>query len=106
MKINYGEIISAGQEYNDAMNTFRSKYPGHNFISHANPDLYDAYQRKEKCERVVTVVCYVLGIPGYVPIQAARITNRLYDRAYKQGRDPGMIDDQRLVESLIANCPA
>lgn len=103
MKINFGEIVSAGQSYIDALYRFRREYPGHNYISHADPALYEAYHAQERAERALTTVCYVLEIPANIPIQAARIINRAYERAYAQGRDPGIIDEAQVIRSLLAN---
>lgn len=103
MKINYGEIVSTGLDYSDACYRYHRKYSGSQYISHKDPDLYEAYHRMERAERVMTVVCYVLEMPTDIPVRAARIMEKAYRRAASLGHDYGNINDEIVVKSLLAN---
>lgn len=97
MKINYGEIISTGTNYMDAQNHFRSKYhrPGGYYITHADPELYDAYRLVEKYETALNAMAYAFEIPASVIISAARVENRYYERGGQC-----LFDYKKLLESL------
>ena len=97
MKINYGEIVTAGSEYIDAQNRFMSKYhrPGGYFITHSQPDLYDACRLVEKYETALNAVAYAFEIPASVIINAARIEKRYYERGGQF-----LIDLEKLLEVL------
>ena len=102
-RINFDELVSAAQDYMEKRYFFSRKYPNGGYISHENPELYDDYRSLDRAERVLTVAGYVTEIPSAVLIQANRIINRVYDRAFAQDRNPGYIDSERVVMTLLAN---
>lgn len=103
LKINYAEIIAAGQAASDCTNTFYRRYHGEN-IKSMDFDKDRLHNRMCRACHALEVTCYVLGvISPEIPVKAARIENEFYERAYKQGRDPGILDAEKLIESLLAN---
>lgn len=103
MKINYGEVVAAAQDYMDMMFYFKKQYPGPQYITHANQDLYESYHRMERAERVLCVVCDIVGISQATAIITARAINRAYGIAYNQNRDPGCIDEKVVLEGIERN---